>query len=147
MSLSKVRVCERIILKEIYCLPSLQFMLLGSVCRFTSKKFPVITKAQSIFQFKKKKKKNDYRLQNKAGIALPSLVSKKQTQRYLKAAMLHESFLSVLNKHYLETDKKFGIQTDFSSIFKETLSRLNFPGLNLPLLLGNEPPVVTAVTL
>lgn len=59
--------------------------------------------------------------------------------------MLHESFLSVLNKHYLETDKKFGIQTDFSSIFKETLSRLNFPGLNLPP--GNEPPVVTAVTL
>lgn len=51
--------------------------------------------------------------------------------------MFYESFLNVLNKHYLETDKQLGIQTDFSIIFKETLSRLNLPGWTLPA--GQEP--------
>lgn len=63
----------------------------------------------------------------------------------MKAATLHDSFLSVLNKHYLEIDKQLGIQTDFCIIFKEILSRLNLRGLTLPS--GHEPHFGTAVTL
>lgn len=57
------------------------------------------------------------------------LLATNRNWRYLKAAMLHESFLNVPNNYYLKTDKEIGTQTDFPIMFKETLPWLNLFGL------------------
>lgn len=85
MPLSKVRVCKRIILIQMYCLPCLSsrnFTLdywVGFVfSRVKKKKIPRDYKSSEhllIFFFFF----NDYKLQHKAGISLPFLVSKKLT--------------------------------------------------------------------